>query len=256
MDTGDPSGRGDLPRPGRGSVQEGGRAPDGLVPDSLLPGGAAPEPVLQRTTLRPVEILPGLFHYGVREPHSWVSDDACILDDGAEIVLIDPLPVEAVLPGLPRFTRAIVITTPGNERSAWTLGAHAQAPVLAPAGAPGLAGSDYTPFRTGEVLPGGMVAIEAPGPAVSHFLLQIPLGPGVVYCPDLLINHPTQGLRFVPDDFQVNPALTRRTARRLLALKFDVLVFGHGLPIVRGARAALEAYLEQDARNPRGNRKM
>jgi hypothetical protein len=239
----DPSGRG---RPGTG------RAP--LPEAGPEAGGAPPEPVLQRTTRKPAEVIPGLFHYGVREPRSWVSDDACIVDDGAEVVLIDPLPVETTLPGPPRFTRAIIISPPGHQRSSWTLGRHAGAPVLAPAGGAGLDRTDFDPFHGGGRLPGGILAIEAPGPVESHFLLYIPLGPGVVYCPDLLINHPTQGLRFVPDDFQVSPYQSRRSARRLLGLKFDVMCFGHGLPIVSGAREALEACLEQDAKNPRTSR--
>jgi hypothetical protein len=199
---------------------------------------------------RVVEIVPGLFHDTIFDPHWDVSEDAWVIDDGVRQVLVDPLPGFLDRLGPPARTEAIIIATPGHQRSAWECRARTGAPVHAPAGPAPLEELPDLRFSDGDRLPGGLVAIETPGPGERHFVLYRAEGAGAVYCPDLVVNDPIRGLRFVADAFQADPVRTRLSALRLLDLKFECLCFGHGAPILRGGRQALEDLLRRERLRP------
>lgn len=54
---------------------------------------------------------------------------------------------------------------------------------------------------------------------------------------------PSGKIKTVPDDKMDDPALLRRSLKRLMELDFDVLLVGDGDPILKGAKAAAAAFL-------------
>ena len=186
------------------------------------------------------EVVPGLFHYQIQDDRINHISDAFALVAGGKVILIDPLPLEAAVLGRLGPVGAIVIASPSHQRSAWHYRKETRVKVHAPAGAT----TDEDPdtfFKEEDRLPGGLRAIAAPGPKAPHFALYLDRGPGVVFVSDLLMHEPDKGVVFLPDKYMQDPARGSESARRLLELKFDVLCFGHGAPIVRGGRKALEA---------------
>jgi glyoxylase-like metal-dependent hydrolase (beta-lactamase superfamily II) len=190
------------------------------------------------------ELLPGLFHYSVDDERIKTRSDAFALVENGAVVLVDPLLLEpAALARLGRL-KAIVIAAASHQRSAWRMRRETGAKVHAPAEAMGLDETPDATYRDGEMLPGGLRAVRAPGPSSAHYVLYLERSPGAVLCTDLVINDGGKGLEYLPDKYQENPASGRESARRLLELKFEVLGFGHGTPILKGGREALRTLVE------------
>jgi hypothetical protein len=197
------------------------------------------------------EIGPGLYDYAWSRDPEGPGNHALVLEDAGGVVVIDPLVPRLRHPGIAGKTSCIVVSTPGHQRAAWRSRALTGAPVYAPAGSRDLESSPDRSFSHGDHLPGGLVAIEAPGPADRHHVLLRPEGRGTIFCADLLINDPVDGLSFLPDPYLRDPVLTRHTAHRLLDLRFEALCFGHGDPIPSGGRRALEFLLRHGGRRRR-----
>lgn len=194
------------------------------------------------------EIAPGLFHYQIHDERiDHISDGYAVVEKG-EAVLVDPLPIDpAARKRLGRIA-AVVIAGPSHQRSAWLYRRETKAKVHAPEGVKGL---DETPdafFREGDRLPGGLRAVQAPGPKAPHYALLFERGPGALLATDLFMNDPGKPLVFPPDKYLEDPAAARQTARRLTDLKFEILCFGHGAPITRGGRKAIEDLLAREGK--------
>jgi glyoxylase-like metal-dependent hydrolase (beta-lactamase superfamily II) len=191
------------------------------------------------------EILPGLFHYQIQDDRIHHISEAYALVEKGRVTLLDPLPLEAAALGRLGQVGAIVIGSPSHQRSAWRYRKETRAEVHAPAGATTIDEAPDATFEEGDRLPGGLRAVAAPGPKAPHFALHLDRGPGVVFVSDLMMNEPDQGIVFLSDKYMQEPKRGPESARRLLDLKFDTLCFGHGAPITKGGRKALEEFLKR-----------
>ncbi len=82
----------------------------------------------------------------------------------------------------------------------------------------------------GEDLPGGLVAVHAPGHSAGQIAVWWPER-RVLFAADACSNLPVLGYSAVHEDLEE----AKRSLRRLAALDADTVVFGHGKPIVGGA---------------------
>jgi len=201
------------------------------------------------------EVAPGLFHYQIHDDRIDQISDGYAVVEGGKAVLVDPLPIDPVLLNRLRPVGAIIIASSTHQRSAWRYRRETGARVHAPEG---IAGLDETPdafFRDGDRLPGGLRAVHAPGPKAPHCALYLDRGPGALLCTDLLMHDPGEPIVFLPDQYLEDPAAARQSARRLGALRFEILCFGHGAPITRGGRKAIGDLVEREGKAGRGTRK-
>jgi len=192
------------------------------------------------------EIVPGVFRYHLLDDRIKAESDAYALVERGRAILIDPLPlVGALLKRLGRV-EAIVLSASCHQRSAWRYRKNFGAKVHAPAGAENLEETPDAPYGPGDRLPGGLRAVHAPGPTEAHYAFHLEQGEGVVFCGDLVMNLPGEGLAFVPAEYQDNPKETRETLRSLLDLRFGVLCMSHGAPIKTGAHEAVSLLVRKD----------
>ncbi len=205
-----------------------------------------------KTVAREVhEVVPGLFHYQIQDERIHHVSDGYAIVEGGRVVLVDPLPIdEAALRRLGPI-EAIVVATGSHQRSAWSHRKASGAQVHAPRGAAGLDDKPDRSFGEGDRLPGGLRAIEAPGPKGPHFVLVLDRAPGVLFCGDLLLNEPDRGVVFLSDKYLQEPARAAESAARLLDLEFGVVCFGHGAPMTRGGREAIQEAVTRRAGEPR-----
>ena len=189
------------------------------------------------------EMAPGLFHYRIQDDRIHHASEGFALVEGGKAVLIDPLPIEEAALERLGAIEAIVIGSASHQRSAWRYRTISRARVYAPLGAKGLDERADVDYREGDRLPGGLRPILARGPRAPHFALHLDRGPGVLFCTDLLMHEPDRGLVLLPDKYMDEPARGPESARALLDLEFDALCFGHGLPITKGGRRALDEAL-------------
>jgi glyoxylase-like metal-dependent hydrolase (beta-lactamase superfamily II) len=195
------------------------------------------------------EVVPGIWHWALEDDRigGFISSAHAILGDDGSTVLVDPLPLESsLLTGLAPVA-AICLTAGTHERSAWRYRRELGVPVYAPAAVRLVAEEPDVRYSEGDQLPAGLQPYFAPGPGTTQHALLLPRSPGILFTSDLFVNQPGERLGFVPDEYVHDPEESRKTARRLLDLDFDVLCVGHGAPILEGAKDAIRALLAQDA---------
>ena len=192
------------------------------------------------------EIVPGLFYYTIEDERIKTRSHAYALAAGGRVALIDPLPLDpAQLARLGRV-ETILLGTPSHQRSAWSYRREHNAKVYAPEGWNDLEEKPDGTFREGERLPFGLRPLHAPGPNPAHHAFHLDRRPGVLLCTDLWHATP-RGIEFLPDKYMNDATRARASARRLLEVNFDILCFGHGDPITRGARQVVAELVEKDA---------
>ncbi len=193
-------------------------------------------------------VLPGLFHWSVHDDRIDYRGDAWAVQAGESLVLVDPEPLEKRALSALGAPGDIVLTIQSHQRAAWRYRRQFGAKVHAPQGAEGLEEEPDAWYADGQVLPGGLRAVHAPGPCEASYALLLDRPEGLVaFTGNLVAEEPRGGLAFVASAYQDAPERTRDSVRRLAAEPIAVLCPGHGAPVPRaGARALAEA-LERDA---------
>lgn len=185
-------------------------------------------------------VAPGLLHWTLHDDRIDFRSDAHAVRGRRGAVLIDPLPLtDAALARIGKV-EAICLTGSCHQRSAWRYRRLLGVRVYAPHGARGLLEKPDVAYADGARLPGGLVAVHAPGPTRVHYALHRTAGRGIVFCADVLTRRGA-GVRFIDDAYQDAPRVTRASARTLLRLRFGILCFDHGAPMMHGAKAAIRA---------------
>src|SRR5262249_36257497 len=146
-------------------------------------------------------VAPGLFHWTLHDDRIDFRSDAHAVTGRRGAVLIDPLPLtDAALAKLGRV-EAICLTGSCHQRSAWRYRKLLGVPVHAPRGARGLEEKPDFTYIDDAWLPGGLVAVHAPGPTRVHFTFHRRTGRGIVFCADILTREGA-GVRFIEDAYQ------------------------------------------------------
>jgi glyoxylase-like metal-dependent hydrolase (beta-lactamase superfamily II) len=207
-----------------------------------------------KTVARSVtEIVPGLFHYMIDDERIKTPSHGYALVQNGKLALIDPLPLDPAQIARLGTIETILIGTPSHQRSAWTYRRETHAKVFAPEGWSDLEEKPDGTYREGAALPGGLRPLHAPGPHEAHYAFHLDRKPGVLLCTDLWHVTP-RGVEFLPDKYMSDATRARESARRLLEVNFDILCFGHGDPIRKGARKVVADLVGKDAetRKPAG----
>ena len=192
-------------------------------------------------------VVPGVLHWRLSDERigGATSSAHAVRDRLGATVLVDPLPLgEEALAEL-EPVRAIVLTAATHQRSSWRYRKRFGAPVYLPAGSRATEEAPDEHYGAGDTLPGGLEAVHAPGPEDPHYALLLREGPGVLFCPDLVMMDRQGPLVFVPARFHDDPAETRRSVERLLGLPFAVLCLDHGPPVLEDPKGALRRLLSE-----------
>lgn len=172
------------------------------------------------------------------------GESFAVVRDG-EVVLIDPHPVALTKLRALGKVAAIVLTIQSHQRSAWRYRKTFGVPVWAPRKAVGLEEKPDRFYDDGDELPGGLVAMHAPGPCDASFILVRPGERPVAFCGDVAIRAGRGDLGYPPAEYQDMPERAAASVKRLVReIDVKVACFGHGRPMVRNARAALARLAE------------
>jgi glyoxylase-like metal-dependent hydrolase (beta-lactamase superfamily II) len=207
------------------------------------------------------ELAPGLWRWTTAHPEwndeaDWPREVGCVyLETSATLVLIDPL-VPADEAARTSFLEhldadverngkpvAILLTLPWHVRSAAELAERHGAEVWASsATAEQVDGVVTRPFEPAEILPGGVIGIDAQREGETMFWLpeHRALVPG-----DSLLGDGNGGVRVPPDSWfdDVTPVEFKLALRSLLDLPVERVLVSHGEPVLADGLAALERAL-------------
>ncbi|HEY7221258.1 MAG TPA: hypothetical protein VH985_22995 [Candidatus Binatia bacterium] len=90
---------------------------------------------------------------------------------------------------------------------------------------------------------GPFVVVGAPGKSLGEVVLHWPER-RILLVGDAVVGDPPGKCKLLPDKVVDEPARLRETARGLLALDFDILLVGDGVPILQGARERLRELVD------------
>ena len=166
---------------------------------------------------------------------------------GGQLFVIDPILLEPAafeeLDALGKVT-GVLVTNANHPRAVKSFAEKYDATVFAAAevacevsGVKKLAlGNDEQVAREFSCI---LIAGAAPGETAYHFLAD----GGTMVVGDALINLEPYGFALLPEKYCSDQKAMRRSLRQLLDQPFERLLFAHGLPLLRSARARLEMLL-------------
>ena len=203
------------------------------------------------------ELRAGVFSWRIWRPGSFkgVSFNGTYLVQGEERVVVDPPPLNAWelehLEALGPPT-LILVTNANHFRAAPQLKArYPSARLLVPAADRDVifaAAADAScvdgVFHPGEVLAGLEVIGLADQKTAGESALYDPVRELVVLG-DALIGTPAGSLSLLPAAKYADPAAAREGLRVLCERPLEALILGDGEPVLRGARAALQAFFQE-----------
>jgi hypothetical protein len=197
------------------------------------------------------EVHPGIVHWTRVHPGIKIEVSSYYLPD--ERVLIDPLVPDEGWDALSTSPEHVLLTNRHHYRDSGSFAQRFGCTVWCVES--GL--HEFTdvqpvrPFRFGDRLPGGILAVEVGALCPDETALHIPKGGGLFALADGVVRQQDGPLRFVPDAYLgrdpegVKSAL-RRSYARLLEHPFDHLTLAHGWPWIGGGKQALRAFVEAD----------
>jgi hypothetical protein len=196
------------------------------------------------------EVLPGIFHWSVVHPKIGIPVSSYYLVD--ERVLIDPLvPGE----GLEAFDKTppeqVLLTNRHHYRDSGRFAERFGCPVRCVE--QGLheftQGEKVEGFHFGEILPGGIIAVEVGAICPDETGLLIPKPESVLALADGVVRDGEGPLGFVPDEYMgedaegVKTALRQAYRRVLEEHDFEHLLLAHGSPWIDGGKKALADFV-------------
>jgi len=197
------------------------------------------------------EILPGVFHWTTWHPKIELFVSSYFL--APERVVLDPMVPREGLDGFPGEPAHVLLTNRHHFRDSARFRERFGCDVRCVE--QGL--HEFTPaqrvisFQFGDVLPGGIEAIEIGALCPDETALFLARDGGIVAVADGVIRDEGGPLRFVQDDFmgddpEADKRGLRAAYRRLCEERaFDTLLVAHGLPWVGDAREALRRFVLQ-----------
>jgi glyoxylase-like metal-dependent hydrolase (beta-lactamase superfamily II) len=180
------------------------------------------------------EIVSGLWFWSSLHEEWKVDFSSCAWKGKEGLVLIDPIKLApASLAKLEKVGKpiAILLTNENHERQAdwfrkkYGIKVHAHRDAV-----PGIEIKPDEFFTDGAIVPGGLKVIHLPGTCPSESAFYSEANGGMVLAGDVVTNGKS-GLAFLPDDYCKDAKLSRKSAKKLLKLKFDTLTVAHGNPI-------------------------
>jgi glyoxylase-like metal-dependent hydrolase (beta-lactamase superfamily II) len=184
------------------------------------------------------EVIPGVWRWSIHDERIDFLGAAYAVKTDEGVVMIDPLPLEAVALAELGRVEAIVLTCGSHQRCAWRYRREFGVKVYAPALSKEIDEEPDVRYGDGDSLPGGLRAVFTPGAGTTQHTLLLG-DPKVAFVPDMLVETPDGRVAMLASRWMYDPEEARRSVEKLLDLDFDVLCLAHGGAVTKGANDAL-----------------
>ncbi len=189
------------------------------------------------------ELAPGVYRWHILDDRiGGIDSESYAVVRNGRVVLIDPHRMAASKLRSLGEIEAIILTIQSHQFASWHLREQLGVPVWAPRGAVGLKEKPDRFYDEGEVLPGGLRAMHAPGPCDGSFVLYTEGRRPIAFFGDVATRDDDGRLGYPDAMYQDNPELAPKSiARFARKVPVSIACFGHGEPMFRNTRRALEA---------------
>jgi glyoxylase-like metal-dependent hydrolase (beta-lactamase superfamily II) len=189
------------------------------------------------------ELAPGLFRWHIADDRiGGIDSESYAVVRNGRAVLIDPHRMAVSSLRALGEIEAIILTIQSHQYASWHLREQLRVPVWAPRGAVGLKEKPDRFYGEGDELPGGLRAMHAPGPCDGSYVLFTEGPRPVAFFGDVAIRDERGRLGYPDAVYQDDPDLAPKSiARFAREVPVSIACFGHGEPMLRNTRRALEA---------------
>ena len=188
------------------------------------------------------EVVPGVRRWSIHDERIDFVGAAYAVGTEDEVVMIDPLPLEAAALAELGRVEAIVLTCGSHQRCAWRYRRELGVQVYAPALAKEIDEDPDVRYGDGDPLPAGLRPVFTPGAGTTQHTLLL-ADPKVAFVPDMLVETPEGRVAMLASRWMYDPEEARRSVEKLLDLDFDVLCLAHGGAVTEDAKVAVRAAL-------------
>jgi glyoxylase-like metal-dependent hydrolase (beta-lactamase superfamily II) len=192
-----------------------------------------------------IELLDGVYSWSWLSPEKGFNFNGHLLKAPHGVVMVDPPELTAgdisFLDSAGLTPNALIITNRNHLRSREAILARWKVPVVMHEAEVEQAGVPCDWEVEGEDDVYGLKIVHLPGKSPGEIALFW-AERRILLVGDALIA-PKGAVKLVPDDKMDDPALLRRSLKKLASLDFDVLLVGDGDPILSGAKAAASSFL-------------
>jgi hypothetical protein len=202
------------------------------------------------------QVLPGIYHWTGRDATSHGPAHSYYVEPAG--ALIDPVIPEEGLEAFAGLTKPqqVVLTSHRHVRDSERYAREFDALVrIARPGVGEVEGHNIEPFTFGEEVAFGVTAIEVDRLSRDETALHITHGGGAIALGDALVHPEDSPIAYPSDDLLGNhPDRARKALKSafegMLARDWDALLFAHGVPIPKHAKAALRRFVEEPTEYP------
>jgi glyoxylase-like metal-dependent hydrolase (beta-lactamase superfamily II) len=193
------------------------------------------------------EIAPGVHVWHLYDPSVKAELYSTALETRSGTYIIDPVPLDSGLLlqfGTNRTIAGIAVTNANHSRAAAEFAESFSAPLYVChdlCGPPDFL--EATGVKEGMTINETLTGIRIEGGPDGEMAFHCEERGGTMILGDALINFNPNGLEFLPARYCRDNRLMRRSLRKLLDYRFERMLFGHGIPILSGARNRLEQLL-------------
>jgi hypothetical protein len=199
------------------------------------------------------EVVSGVFHWTRKHPKIGIDVSSYYLEP--EGVLLDPLVPEEGLDGFPGKPHHVLLTNRHHFRESDGFRDRFDCKVWCVEQGMHEFGHDdrVHPFRWGDDLPGGIVALEIGALCPDETAFHLSRDGGILVVADGVVRRDDGPLGFVPDEYMGDDAQgvkrgLKASYRRVTEERtFDALLLAHGWPWIGGARDALAEFASSEA---------
>ena len=188
----------------------------------------------------------GLWLWQAYDPTTKADLSSSAVKNDDLLFLVDPIPLAPAafdeLKGLAPVS-AILVTNSNHPRSAARFAEELDTAIFASdQAAKQFPNSNARISRGGEIVP-GLTAIPIEGAAPGEVAFHFAQAGGTLVVGDALVHFEPHGFCLLPAKYCSDQRLMRASLRQLLDWRFERLLFAHGTPILRAARARLGTLL-------------
>ena len=195
------------------------------------------------------EIIPGIYTWSHLSRYGYNFNGYAFMSRDGLVVIDPPIMEEEEMNELEKLGRPahILLTNKDHERMAYELRDRFKAPIyINEEDSRYLKSSPDHTFRSGDILPGNLKAINIPDNKSPGETALLPQDKPIVFVGDAVIGWPAGEFSLLPAGAYKHPRKAKESIKRLLNYDYDAVLVGDGESVLKNGKEAINRFLIRD----------